>query len=197
MKSVKLIDLDYNILAILLDRELSGYDVTQRLKHFRSTSHSRIYPALSKLLDMGYVRYRDVEQVGKPDKKLYTLTEQGIDILREWMSEIKKKKMHIVQDETMIRMLCLHLVDSEIAINNIATKIKEFRNLADQVLFALEEKYTESDNDESKKSTNRLIEMIKVHSEFDMIMHEWLLANIENNGDVPVQNLRDFVKERL
>ena len=44
---------------------------------FWKTDHQQIYRELSKLRDRGHIVGREVVQTGKPNKLVYTLTDEG------------------------------------------------------------------------------------------------------------------------
>jgi len=79
----------YAILALLARESLSGYDIAQWMKNaidfFWKTQHSRIYPELAHLEELGYVTHRLIEQKQRPAKKLYTITEAGREVLKAWL----------------------------------------------------------------------------------------------------------------
>ncbi len=197
MQEVKLNDLDYNVLAVLLDRELSGYDVTQRLKHFRKTSHSRIYPVLAKLESLNYVVYRDVQQIGKPDKKLYKLTPIAVDVLRTWAADMKTARRPKLQDEAMVSILCLHLLDHETMMQHLDEKNKELEKYGQKIIKALEEKNKESDNTITGHPSQHLIEVIRTYTDIDKILTSWLATTVKNDADKPHQSLREYIKKNL
>jgi len=78
--------LGYAILGLLSREELSGYDLTQRMKgrigYFWSARHSQIYPELARLEEGGYVVHGVVEQQERPDKKVYEITAKGLGVLK-------------------------------------------------------------------------------------------------------------------
>ena len=69
-------------LGVLTLGEASGYEIKKQVEegpfsHFHHTSYGAIYPALRKLLEDGFVTCQEVAQTGRPDKKVYALTEDG------------------------------------------------------------------------------------------------------------------------
>ena len=120
---MKLIKLDYAVLSMLADEKLSGYDITARLQEVWKTSHSRIYPVLAKLEKAGLVHYEHLEQENRPDKKIYTITDAGIDVLKQWL--ITKPARSIKKNEGLLRMMGQHLVDREDREKFINEHIKE------------------------------------------------------------------------
>lgn len=82
--------LRYALLASLYESPATGYELTQkfreRMGNVWNASHQQIYRELAKALDDGLVKVELVEQTGKPDRKLYYLTEPGNAELGEWMN---------------------------------------------------------------------------------------------------------------
>ena len=73
----------------LLAREaLTGYELTGRVRErigfFWGAGHSQIYPELARLGGAGLVTYEPVAQEGKPDKKVYSITDAGLAALAGW-----------------------------------------------------------------------------------------------------------------
>ena len=91
MKEREISTLGYALLGVLAREPLSGYDISQRMKvpvgFFWHAQRSQIYPELARLESRGLVRHRRVEQVDRPDKKVYSITEAGRAVLRHWVTE--------------------------------------------------------------------------------------------------------------
>ena len=69
-------------LGYLSLREATGYDMKKDFEeglfcHFMEASYGSIYPALGQLAAEGLVTVREEEQSGKPDKKIYAITQEG------------------------------------------------------------------------------------------------------------------------
>ena len=107
--------LGFAILGLLAREPLSGYDVTQRMKErvgfFWSAGHSQIYPELARLEGGGFVTHNVVEQSGRPDKKVYGVTEAGLDALREWVTQPPPKRP--TKDELTLKAYSVWLVGGE------------------------------------------------------------------------------------
>lgn len=91
--------LRFGILGFLSKWEASGYDLKKEFDDIMSVfwhSHlSQIYPELNKLEKDEFIKSRLVEQEGKPDKKMYSITEKGKGELINWLltpPEIPKMK---------------------------------------------------------------------------------------------------------
>lgn len=69
-------------LGYLSLQEATGYEIKKDMEdglfsHFIEASYGSIYPALSQLAHEGLVTFREEEQAGKPDKKVYSITDLG------------------------------------------------------------------------------------------------------------------------
>jgi len=107
--------LGYAILGLLSREDLSGYDLTQRMAgqvgYFWSARHSQIYPELARLEEGGYVRHSVVEQTERPDKKVYKITAEGLDALKEWVIQPPVPKP--IRDEFTLKASSVWLADKE------------------------------------------------------------------------------------
>lgn len=59
-------------------KPMSGYTMTKKLSDIWQASHQQVYRDLNGLLKAGYIDFVCKPQDGKPDLKLYSLTERGI-----------------------------------------------------------------------------------------------------------------------
>ncbi len=79
----------YVILGILSFGEFSGYDIKRRIEneigHFYKVSNGQIYPVLKKLVLQKNATCVTEKGDGRPDRKVYTITEQGLAVLKEWL----------------------------------------------------------------------------------------------------------------
>jgi DNA-binding PadR family transcriptional regulator len=81
----------YAILGILSSGPRSGYDIKKFIEssihHFWNEGYGQIYPALKLLVEQGLVNVSIDENDGRPDRKVYTITHEGMDKLKEWLPE--------------------------------------------------------------------------------------------------------------
>ena len=89
-KSGKVSVLGYALLGLLARESLTGYELTGRMRErigfFWGAGHSQVYPELARLEEGGLVEHRLVEQSDRPDKKVYTVTGDGFEALKEWVT---------------------------------------------------------------------------------------------------------------
>ena len=111
----KMTTLGYAILGLLAREALSGYDVTQRMKgrvgFFWGAGHSQIYPELARLQEGGLVTHSVVEQRERPVKKVFDITEAGLNALKEWAVTAPPRRP--TKDELTLKAYSVWLVDGE------------------------------------------------------------------------------------
>lgn len=83
--------LKHSLLAILSRKSKTGYELSKDVEgstgFFWNATHQQIYKELSALQRKGWIKYKEVEQADKPDKKLYSTTKDGVDELKRWLQE--------------------------------------------------------------------------------------------------------------
>jgi PadR family transcriptional regulator AphA len=83
--------LPHVILTVLNTREATGYDITKEFSHsigyFWKASHQQVYRELNKMAEKNEVTCRLEPQDGKPDRKVYAITELGQQALFQWFKE--------------------------------------------------------------------------------------------------------------
>ncbi|MBC1543890.1 PadR family transcriptional regulator [Listeria cossartiae] len=89
--------LEFTLLQMIAREASSGYELANRLRIMQNTHHSQIYPSLSKLEKAGFLVVHKHSQDKKPDKKVYTITQTGLDSLLEWSET--PLKIPVTRDE--------------------------------------------------------------------------------------------------
>ena len=81
--------LDNILIGMVLDEELTGYDIKKAVEGsvggFYRVSYGRMYPTLKILADKGYLSMSD-QLYGKRQKKYYKATELGKEKFMQWLS---------------------------------------------------------------------------------------------------------------
>jgi len=113
--------LSHTILAALSVSDHSGYDLLKRFADsngcFWRATQQQIYRELAKLEAQGLISPEVIPQVGKPDKKLYSITASGQAILRDWIAEPSTPTP--VREELLVKVLASHLVNPEIVLTEL------------------------------------------------------------------------------
>jgi DNA-binding PadR family transcriptional regulator len=120
--------LRYALLGLLARESLTGYDLTKRFDStvgfFWSAKHSQIYPELASLTQEGLVTFELVTQTSKPNKKIYTITEEGRAALRSWMDTPGDRRT--IKDPLLMRMWVVGMVDPELALRQLRETLVEY-----------------------------------------------------------------------
>ncbi|MEN9568276.1 MAG: hypothetical protein RLZZ69_3472 [Cyanobacteriota bacterium] len=114
--------LSHTILANLANNAaVSGYDLWKEFSasscNYWKASQQQIYRELTKLEGQGAIAATTVSQAGRPDKKLYQITDQGKKILIAWMSEFSEPTA--IREELLVKVLAAHLVPPEVIIKEL------------------------------------------------------------------------------
>ena len=115
-------------LGILSLQEASGYEIKKDVEdglfsHFIDASFGSIYPALTQLAAEGYVTVREEEQTGKPDKKVYAITESGRNALARAISVSPAKDKY--KSEFLFQMLLQDYLSPEMMLVAIQKQLDD------------------------------------------------------------------------
>jgi len=128
-------------LGMLTDGPASGYDLKKQFEssfsHFFAAGFGSIYPALSSLAEQGLVNCEEIPQEGKPDRKVYEITDAGREFLHVALRN--PAPCHKIRSEFLATMCFAHLMqdeDIEVILDNrladIAAYQAMFRQLEDE-----------------------------------------------------------------
>ncbi|NJK35540.1 MAG: PadR family transcriptional regulator [Oscillatoriales cyanobacterium SM2_2_1] len=117
--------LKHTILAFLCRQPLSGYDVAREFAEgfgscFWKASQQQIYAELNKLEQQGDVTYEAIPQPGRLDKKIYSITAQGLAELKTWLAQPTEPSA--IREDLGVMGLAGFLVPKELAIKEIARR---------------------------------------------------------------------------
>src|SRR6201995_2039885 len=122
------------ILACLTERPMTGYELAKTfdtsMGFFWKTDHQQIYRELSKLRDRGHVQAREVVQTGKPNKLVYTLTDDGKAALRHWAA--RPSVPPSIKDDLLVRLYALDHVDIEPLRADLMARLEHHRDRQDR-----------------------------------------------------------------
>lgn len=114
-------------LGMLTDGEASGYDLKKEFEssfgHFFAAGYGSIYPALNGLARDGLVECRHIPQEGRPDRKVYKITEAGREHLLAALQD--PCPSHKVRSEFLATMCFSHLMSREQIETVIENRVKE------------------------------------------------------------------------
>ena len=98
----------YGILGLLAFwGPLSGYDLKRLFDHTLApmwgAAQSQIYKELRRMKELGWVEMEREEQEARPDRKIYSITDQGHEALRKWQAQ--PPEVFQLRDELLLKVL--------------------------------------------------------------------------------------------
>lgn len=122
----------YAILGLLSLDSMSGYDIKKKIEastsNFWSESYGQIYPILKRLVAEGLATQSVEEQVGKPDRHVYMLTDKGLQELQRWLIEPAEPQVE------RIEILLKLFFGQQVAVADNIYHVQQFRKLQQQLL---------------------------------------------------------------
>jgi len=107
--------LRYVILSLVADKPQSGYDIVksfeQSVGQIWQASHQQVYRELGKLANDNWLKFEREAQADKPDRKVYSITEEGLTCLRKWVASSIDSPAY--RSPVLVRMLALPVVGPE------------------------------------------------------------------------------------
>ncbi len=115
-------------LGVLSGGEATGYEIKKEIEegmfsHFIDASFGSIYPALTQLAGEGLVTVRAEEQTGKPDKKVYAITETGRRALARSLAVQPARDKY--KSEFLFQMLLQEFITREVVIEAIDKQLAD------------------------------------------------------------------------
>ena len=100
-------------LGMLTNGPASGYDLKKFFEstfgHFFAAGYGSIYPALASLAEQGLVNCEQIPQEGKPDRKVYSITDAGRRELKAALDN--PAPAHKIRSEFLATLFFAHLMD--------------------------------------------------------------------------------------
>jgi len=116
-------------LGVLSLGDASGYEIRKMFEegpfsHFHQASYGSIYPALSKLLEEGHVSCTVESQDGRPDKKVYSMTETGLAAFRKALR--KTPEPDRIRSERLFMLFFADHMDSDHLVEIYDEYVREY-----------------------------------------------------------------------
>ena len=143
-------------LGILALGDASGYEIRKlvgegQFSFFSDASYGSIYPALTKLTEDGLINYRSENQEGRPDKKIYSLTDRGRTELEETLDKAP------APDKNKSDFLASLLFAEAIHPERLEDMIKDRLAQHEAEIQGLEAQLTAAQNDQQSTSATRFV----------------------------------------
>lgn len=153
-------ELDYVLLSLIQAHPaISGYQlraiINESTGYFFHAHLSQIYPSLKRLSKDGLVTFTVVPREGKPDLKLYSITEAGADVVHEWL--VKPYEFQTTRansDRYFLKLVLMGYLAPEEIEAYIDRGIEAFTEQADRIAqnnLDLEMSFIEEADEETRK----------------------------------------------
>ena len=113
--------LAHTILATLGEESYSGYDLwkkfSQTSRYCWQASQQQIYRELGKLEKEGAIVSEIIPQEGRPSKKLYRITDKGIEILKIWL--VEPSEPMAIREELLVKVIAAKLLPKSVILQEI------------------------------------------------------------------------------
>jgi DNA-binding PadR family transcriptional regulator len=117
----------YVLLGLLSWRPMSGYDLKKAIEvsvgNFWTESYGQIYPMLRQLIAEGLTTSTVEKQPGKPERYIYTLTDQGREVLQQWLTE------PVMPSAVRIELLLKLFFGQQVGVAHSLEHVRECRTL--------------------------------------------------------------------
>ena len=117
------------LLGMLAIESMSGYDLGLNIRasvgHFWNESYGQIYPNLKKLAVGGFVSCKTERQKGKPDRRIYSITEKGRERLTGWLADPPQPE--VPRNEMLLKLFFGEHVPAPILIGYVEHMAEECR----------------------------------------------------------------------
>jgi DNA-binding PadR family transcriptional regulator len=163
------------LLALLAEGSTHGYELKLAFERvfgavWGSINVGQIYTTLGRLQRDGLVRSQEVEQSGRPDKRVYEITDEGRTALAQWLAEPVEGAR--LKDEFFMKLMLAALAGGEPVQLLDRQRTQYLQSLRDLDALALE---TEADS-----PTQLLIEGAMLHLQADLRWLDRCEERIEN-----------------
>lgn len=146
--------LKHGILGLLNYGPTTGYDLDKTFKgslnFFWQAQTSQIYRELNAMEKQGWITSETVIQTDKPNKKIFTLTENGKEELHRWLAHNSIEEDIRVRDPFLVKLFFLGEIDTAA---NIET-MKQFKQCCEYALEKIKETLIccETEAEQNKKA---------------------------------------------
>ncbi|WP_287129094.1 PadR family transcriptional regulator [Candidatus Cyanaurora vandensis] len=117
--------LKHTLLAFLARQSLSGYEIAKEFEEgfgscFWKASQQQIYAELAKLEQQGEISYEAIPQLGRLDKKIYSLTPQGQQHLVDWLQ--RPTEPTVIREDLGVMGLAGHLIPPQAVVRELGRR---------------------------------------------------------------------------
>ncbi|MGL6234133.1 MAG: PadR family transcriptional regulator [Segniliparus sp.] len=119
--------LEHALLVSLAEQPSSGYELARRfdksISFFWSATHQQIYRTLKRITEAEWATFEVVAQDGKPDKKIYSISDLGRAELAKWLAE--PSPAPTLRWEIPVKLRGLHHGEPDAMLKDLKTQREE------------------------------------------------------------------------
>ncbi len=142
----------YALLGMLSYMPMSGYDlkkfIDKSISFFWSENYGHIYPVLKKLEEEKLVAKKVEHNEGKPSKNIYSITQEGLHILTDWLAAPVQKEIYRL--EILLKLFFGYLAETDTMIEKVAVHKKNAEKTLQELLGI--ENHIKTEHHESQKN---------------------------------------------
>ncbi|MGB0681928.1 MAG: PadR family transcriptional regulator [Magnetovibrionaceae bacterium] len=125
-------------LGALMMGDASGYEIRKAyeegpLSFFHDVNYGSIYPALAKLSEKGLVTFDLVREDGRPERKVYAITDAGRVVFRDRLSQVPARER--LRSEHVFMLFFGH----ELALSHLHSVVDDLAKSYQAVIDRIEE----------------------------------------------------------
>jgi PadR family transcriptional regulator AphA len=122
-------------LGLLSNGEACGYELKKTFeslfKHFFPAGYGSIYPALADLAAAGLVECEEIPQTGKPDRKVYSITDKGRESFEKSLKNTEPR--HKLRSDFLAVMYFAELLDDARLSTLLDDRIEAFEDAVEHI----------------------------------------------------------------
>ncbi|MDC0880402.1 PadR family transcriptional regulator [Hellea sp.] len=158
------------ILVCLTERPMSGYDLAKNfdasIGYFWRASHQQIYRELGRLREKGLVNSEEVNQEGKPNRIIHTLTQEGKIYLRTWSK--RPASQPSIKDDLMVKFYALENMDISALKEQLLIRVDKHKDLLNRY-YRIKEKYYDGKSLDLTQKGKLIVLEMGIHTEVNNI----------------------------
>ncbi len=180
------------ILVCLTERPMSGYDLAKNfdasIGFFWRASHQQIYRELGKLREKGFVERQEINQSGKPNRILHTITPNGRTALLNWSK--KPSRQPAFKDDLLVKLYAIEDIDLQTLKEGLAMRMEQHQSNLSKFKRIKERYYTGRELSVNQKGKAIALDM---GIEEQMSRIQWLDQALTRIDDIhsELKNARD------
>ncbi len=166
------------ILVCLTERPMTGYELAKTfdssIGFFWKADHQQIYRELARLRDRGHINGREVVQSGKPNKLVYSLTNEGRAALKHWAA--RPSSPASIKDDLLVRFYALDSIELEPIRADLMARLEYHRDRLARYERILKKRFP--DGIASPADTGRLL-LLRMGLRYERSVSEWCEEALE------------------